>query len=404
MFRATVNTPSLPLQSIAAFSIPSYLDVVMARHLAVHKEAKKGDVRGVITYLHDNPGIDPDVLDSDGKSALWTACLHGYYRVARVLLRGGADANLKCGRSNSTPLQAAASTNRWIMLRLLVEAGADLYVRTKEGFSVHHFAVLADSPDALWINAAADGQVEVVRFLCDAGADVSDRDTQGGTALIIAAAKWQLAVVRLLSDAGANLSDRDGEGWTVLMTAAGDGHLDVVRFLCDAGADLSACDDNGRTTLTAAATTGHLEVVRFLIHTGADLGGETAPLHAAAYGGYTEIVQELISAGVDVNHTSPTVKGMTAIHLAVCQGHIHTTCMLLLAGSLETATDDNGCRPVCIIGETWAEKHPEKRPGCGSRLLGHLYSAPLPRYGPESQLPRHRLQFICEYRGTWVVG
>lgn len=70
----------------------------------------------------------------------------------------------------------------------------------------------------------------------------------------------------------------------------------------------------------------------------------TEPLlfHLAANGGNTEVVRELISAGVDVNHNLTTVHvGRTAMHLAVCWGHLDTARVLLMERSLETATDDN---------------------------------------------------------------
>lgn len=73
----------------------------------------------------------------------------------------------------------------------------------------------------------------------------SDRTVDGRTTLMVAAHQGKLEVVRLLCDHGADLSDHEGCGLTALMAAARKGHLDVVRFLCDPGPDWSDRQEDG---------------------------------------------------------------------------------------------------------------------------------------------------------------
>lgn len=116
----------------------------MTTHSAIHRAVIEDDIGVVMTWLRENPGINPDVVDHNGKSALYIACLYGHSSIARVMLRAGADVNLKCGPGGLTSIHAAAC--HWGKLRQLVEAGTDLSMRTTEGLPVHDYAVLADSP------------------------------------------------------------------------------------------------------------------------------------------------------------------------------------------------------------------------------------------------------------------
>lgn len=390
----------------------------------MHRAAYMGDVHRVMTCLQENPGINLDALSADGSSALYIACTNGHSSVASVLIRAGADANLRCGPTELTPLHASVSGGHIGMLRQLVEAGGDLSIRASRGLAVAHLAVLADSQEGLHevVKLGADLDVQdhcgmtalmicagypntenasgkaqillnggahldlvdakgetallfavnsenygVLQVLLDAGASLTDRSSAGETAVMTAAANGYLEVVRLLCDAGADLSDRNSMDYTPLMMAATNGHSKVVQLLRDAGADISDHDGAGVTALVVAAYEGKLEMVQYLIEAGASImpviATGASPLQAAAVNGHTEIVQELISAGADVNHSSREFNvGMTAMHLAAGESHVDTVRLLLMEGSLETATDENGCRPACLIGQTLVEKNPLNQP------------------------------------------
>ena len=81
------------------------------------------------------------------------------------------------------------------------------------------------------MGAAANGHLEVVRLLLEAGADKNAADARGDNALITAALYGQLEVVRLLLEAGADKNAAMANGTTALMLAAENGHLEVVRLL-----------------------------------------------------------------------------------------------------------------------------------------------------------------------------
>src|SRR6185503_19609252 len=89
--------------------------------------------------------------------------------------------------------------------------------------------------------AARGGHDRVVRLLVDAKADVSAPTTTGAAPLHFAAASGSRDAVTILLDAGADVNVREPQwGQTPLMFAAASGRTDVVRTLLARGADARA--------------------------------------------------------------------------------------------------------------------------------------------------------------------
>ncbi len=92
--------------------------------------------------------------------------------------------------------------------------------------------------------ASEQGRLEVVRFLCHAGADEDEATETGATPIFIASCQGHLEVVQFLCDAGAD-KDKAAEGTTPV--ASEQGHLEMVRFLCDADADKDSNRERNNT-------------------------------------------------------------------------------------------------------------------------------------------------------------
>ena len=112
--------------------------------------------------------------------------------------------------------------------------------------------------------ASEEGHLEVVRLLCEAGADKDKADEGGFTPLFAASLEGHLEVVRLLCEVGADKDKADQGGSTPLFTVSVQGQLEMVRLLCEAGADKDKVQGNGATALMAASHAGHPEVERLL--------------------------------------------------------------------------------------------------------------------------------------------
>ncbi|NEM05159.1 ankyrin repeat domain-containing protein [Geodermatophilus normandii] len=196
--------------------------------------------------------------------------------LAGTVERGGDD--------GWTPLHLAVAQGREDVVRVLVDAGADLGARTGSGRTPLHVAVehaphlvgvltglgaAVDAPAAAYLDDADRLAAEL-----DGGAPL--RDPAGGWDLLtVAAAGGAARAVRLLLDRGA---DPDGGALTA---AAGACRPDLVRVLLDAGATVGRRDpDTGRTALHEAVAAGPggdaPEVVRLLVAAGADVNATTS--------------------------------------------------------------------------------------------------------------------------------
>ena len=94
--------------------------------------------------------------------------------------------------------------------------------------------------------AASNDDLELVRALIKAGANVTLKNQFGTSALTEAAIIGSAPIIDALLKAGADPNTRNPEGETPLMAVARSGNVDAARRLLDAGADVNAKEELGR--------------------------------------------------------------------------------------------------------------------------------------------------------------
>ena len=159
-----------------------------------------------------------------------------------------------------TPLMEAARAGDLDSIRVLVGAGAEVNERRKNGRT----ALMA---------AVRSRKQEAVRFLLDHGADVnlqageSVSSNSKDSALTMAAARGVPGIVRALIDQGADIEARNAMGYTALMQAACSDYVDAetVKALLAAGADITPKGLDDETALRLARKRGNTEIVRLLL-------------------------------------------------------------------------------------------------------------------------------------------
>ncbi len=96
--------------------------------------------------------------------------------------------------------------------------------------------------------------IEILKMLIDAGANINAQGDQGRSPLIWAAIGGKVEIVRLLIDAGADVNVQDDYGWTPLHWATEWENEETVQMLVDAGARKDIQDNYRRTPYDLAET------------------------------------------------------------------------------------------------------------------------------------------------------
>jgi len=252
----------------------------------VAEAAMRGDRAAVRAALARNADVNAPQVD--GSTALHWAAEHEDVEMADILLEAGARVAVRT-REGVTPLQLAATNGSAPMLGRLLRAGADPN------------AALTPAGDTALMLAARTGRADAIRALLESGASVNATETWGGTTpLMWAVSGGHTDAARLLIAAGADVNAQSyyvaaangrgfegrtpvanrteskveefASGWlTPLMFAAREGHLGLARILVAAGADVDTVGGDGKTALALAIFNGNYEVASFLVDNKADV-------------------------------------------------------------------------------------------------------------------------------------
>ena len=229
-----------------------------------------------------------------GETPLHAAAAQGSEALVRLLLARGAPVNAqivlpKHQFDGATALMNAATANNLTNVKILLEHGADPFLKNGSGFTALSLAEMfgkrtanhlrkgmAKSPatsDLGLHDAARGGLIERVRALLDQGTPADAQDDMGRTALHHAAILRNDKVVRLLLDRGASVDARDKRGNTPLTVAF---TRDAVEAMLAAGADPNAELSNGMTPFLYLVGSANPDVIKALVDAGGNLRAKDA--------------------------------------------------------------------------------------------------------------------------------
>ncbi len=184
----------------------------------------------------------PESLRRAAKKLWFWAVENRHLTVVEKLIKLGFDVDFQNEENGYTALMIAAVAGDVDMIRLLIKAGANLNIQNTNGATA-------------LITAVIYNQINVVRLLISVGANLNIRNADGNTALIVAAAcVYCRDAFRLLVEAKADIDVQNSiYGDTALMMTARGGDVDEMRLLIEAGATLDIQDFAGCTALIDAA-------------------------------------------------------------------------------------------------------------------------------------------------------
>lgn len=291
--------------------------------------AVRGGKREMAEFLLAQ-GSDINAGDMRGDTALHLTAIHNLPEMTQTLLDWGADINAL--NSDDVCTAVFYATDHPPVLRILLEAGADINLQDKKGRTP-------------LIRASEHKHEEAVRLLLEKnpGLEVKDEDTC--TALAHAVINRSDRIIRLLAEAGANLRPVHNEA---LLRAARQNDFVGVEEALDKGADIDAKDpDISWTALMWAAHHGNNGMAQLLIARGCDREAvsprdKNNALLLAAKNGKEGVIKVLLEAGVNTDVRNEF--GMTALYLVI--KNLPAIDLLLKAGADVNLSDQHKNTPL----------------------------------------------------------
>uniref|UniRef100_A0A672TBZ0 Histone-lysine N-methyltransferase EHMT1-like n=1 Tax=Sinocyclocheilus grahami TaxID=75366 RepID=A0A672TBZ0_SINGR len=235
--------------------------------------AKRGELQRILHMLVE--GVDPNLrMDSEKrKTSLHCAAEEGHKEICHILVQAGANLDM-CDAEQRTPLMYACENNHLETVKYLLKAGASTGHKDMRGSTCLHLA-------------ARGGHTGVLQyFISMPSIDVNCKDDGGWAPLTWATENMNLEQVKMLISAGADVQIRDKEENVCLHWAAFSGCDKIAQLLLDKRSDLHAVNIHGDSPLHIAVRQNQLDCVMLFLSRGADVNlknkdGET-PLNCCS--------------------------------------------------------------------------------------------------------------------------
>jgi len=166
-----------------------YTKDLIKRVYDIFKSVEEGREDKVLIAL--NKGVNPNLQNKFGQTALVKAAQVGNFEMIKLLLDYGADPNIQT-HTGSNALITAAQRNYPKIVKLLLEKGADVQQQTSGGAQV------------LWLAIVENKNInyDVIKYLLEYGAEVNTIDREWKTPLNRAEEMGRGDIVELLKEYG----------------------------------------------------------------------------------------------------------------------------------------------------------------------------------------------------------
>lgn len=235
--------------------------------------------------------------------------------VRRVIEMG---ANVNEPHGCEYPFHLATSRGKLLIVHVLLEYGADVFLRDSPSSSLHWACMCLEK--------TYDNSYQIIQLLLERGLDCNERDPSGLTPFHAALQHGNLRIAQLLLSYGADVQAVNIYGMTALHYAARNyENVDVLAFILDLGFDIEQGDClEDRSALQHAAWYANPKGCELLLKRGANLyrqsrvTGETAlTLAVRCWFDAVEVVQLLLERGAEV---TDLVEDYSVLQLSAVQG------------------------------------------------------------------------------------
>lgn len=222
----------------------------------IHLAAAEGHALCVSQLLAG--GADKDSRNRQSLTPLLVAVLRNHLSVVEELLAAGANLKIRVTYSEyflpNNALDMAAHQGYVEVVRALLAHGSRVSSSFRGRTPLHRAVVFATpGPD----NGG------VIRVLLEAGADIEAKTSAGHTPLHVAASQFGCrGEIRALMEGGANVNSRDKQGGTPLFAACTIPSVGAVEELLHWGADERLVDHSGSTAEDKLGKHNHGDTLR----------------------------------------------------------------------------------------------------------------------------------------------
>ncbi|GFU57296.1 hypothetical protein NPIL_316821, partial [Nephila pilipes] len=322
----------------------------------------------IAEILLKNEKIDIDNYGIDGNSLLHIAALRGNCFIVELLLEKGVSVDAVNLSDKISPLHCAADAGYVEIVKTLLNNKAKINVFRKDGLTPLHLAAvkghtsvvklllengananLADTKNRSSVElAVAHGRVEVVELLLkEKNVHINDKGNDGFSLLHIAAQAGNLNIVTYLINQGADVNSQNDAGSKPIHIATREGHKDVVEFFIKCRSLNNYIGAFGQSLLHYAVLGGQTEILQLLIDLKFDVNvtdrNDCKPIHVAAISGDKNALEILLQHGAYCN---ATYNGMTPLQLAAEKNYLSCVQLLMLIKELFNAVKHNNLSEI----------------------------------------------------------
>ena len=270
--------------------------------------------------------INPDFKDKYGNTPL----INYGDLAASDFIKAGADVNIQ-GEYGKTALMTIKNPEA---IKAVIAAGANIEAKDNYGNTAFNCAI-----------NNIENHIEIAKLLIEAGADITNKNDAGVTALMSVKNKEALDLILDTAkakglDVNAMIQEKDNEGKSVLAHAF-ENHCsdEVIQTLLDHGASLHDKDNKGKEAFQYADANSYNYVKPILVDDAIkNIANEQNPEIRSNRANYmlTEVtnkeqIQALIELGGDVNYKDQN--GSSVLMGAANKGHTNAAKLLIEAGA-----------------------------------------------------------------------
>lgn len=343
------------IKNLLKLKVPFNEFLINSQHSALLMAAAKGSVEILDLLLKSKLEFSPVKANGPG-SLLFFACIHGNIDTARHLITNyGASVDASNFKLNRFLLHEVITANKPEIVKLLIEKGANINVKSKtEGFPIHL--------------AIKKRNHIILRILLEAGAKTNVIDPNNRSPISSAIILNDLESVKLLIEHGVKTEEYFIKGYNLFHLAIYQNHLEIVKYFVSIGFNIVRGDGVPSYILHQATRSRNTKMVKYLLSIGANpyepcdqstfnyflstnqdltpfLSLQDPAIVIAILHHDTKIVKAFLDAGLSPN-TRILSSLSTPLHLAIKMRRFDICTLLIERGADLEALDGHNYKPL----------------------------------------------------------